>query len=121
MISSIGFLKIYINCLLFLFFSVSPERNTDSADLLILIGVYKAFIKRKVKDVLIISGDGDFGDTLRKFTKKKRLNLMLAYPEEASDDIKTAPYTAFKWSINGSPNASELMINGGGPVRNMSR
>ncbi|KAG2245257.1 hypothetical protein Bca52824_092918 [Brassica carinata] len=43
--------------------------------------VFRMLIQLKIKNVLIIAGDSDFGNLLRKFFKKKSLNVMLAYPE----------------------------------------
>lgn len=70
-------------------------------------------------NVLLIAGDGDFGNLLRKTFKKKSLNLMLAYPEEGSEDIKDEAHTTFKWTIERSLDAPDLMINGGPPVLNI--
>ena len=42
---------------------------------------------------------------------------MLAYPQEGSEDIKDEAHSTFKWTIKGSYDVRELMINGGDPIR----
>ncbi|CAF1879435.1 unnamed protein product [Brassica napus] len=71
------------------------------------------FIQRRVKNVMIIAGDGDFGNLLSTSMKKKNVNLMLAYPEKGSALLKDEARTTFKWTVERSFDAPELMINGG--------
>ncbi|KAF3506609.1 hypothetical protein F2Q69_00002958 [Brassica cretica] len=93
--------------------SVRPVRNTDAADLMIIMKAFANFIQDGVRDVLIIAGDGDFGNLLRKAMKRKNVNIMLAYPEKGSAFLKHEARTTFKWSLERSFDAPELMINGG--------
>ncbi|CDY14139.1 BnaC02g02560D [Brassica napus] len=67
----------------------------------------------QVKNVMIIAGDGDFGNLLSTSMKKKNVNLMLAYPEKGSALLKDEARTTFKWTVERSFDAPELMINGG--------
>ncbi|CAG7891215.1 unnamed protein product [Brassica rapa] len=92
---------------------VRTERNIDSADLMIIMKAFANFIQHRVKNVLIIAGDRDFGNLLRTSMKKKNVNLMLAYPEKGSAFFKDEACTTFKWTVERSFDAPELMINGG--------
>lgn len=108
----------YINCFLssFLVPTVRPERNTDSADLLVVMQVFNTIIQRNIKNVVIIAGDGDFGELLRKTFKKKSLNIMLAYPKGGNKFMTDEPPTAWIWTDIESPDDPALMVNGGPPL-----
>ncbi|KAF2596276.1 hypothetical protein F2Q68_00007087 [Brassica cretica] len=68
---------------------------------------------------MIIAGDGDFGNLLSTSMKKKNVNLMLTYPKKESALLKDEARTTFKWTVERSFDAPELMINGGRGVNNI--